>query len=263
MNTLARQSIYESFLDHLRSAPSRILLLDYDGTLAPFQTDRDHAFPYPEVPGLLGGIIERETRVVLISGRPARELLVLSGIHPHPEIWGSHGLERLKQDGTYEAESLPAEQETGLLQAAEALRVEGLESQVELKPGGVALHWRGLDASGIERLKSKIQQLWTPLLQQYSLRLLDFDGGIELRGSRKDKGNAVSTILGESSSNAALAYLGDDRTDEDAFRALKGKGLTALVRPQARTTAADIWLRPPEELVQFLKDWLNACGGDA
>jgi trehalose-6-phosphatase len=52
-----------------------------------------------------------------------------------------------------------------------------------------------------------------------------------------------------------VAYLGDDLTDEDAFRALKGKGLSVLVRKESRTTEADCWLKPPDELLDFLKKW--------
>ena len=54
-------------------------MLDYDGTLAPFVVDRTLALPYPEVPPLIVRIMAQGTRVVLISGRPVRELLLLSG----------------------------------------------------------------------------------------------------------------------------------------------------------------------------------------
>src|SRR5205823_14074257 len=67
--------------------------------------------------------------VVLISGRPARELLLLSGIHPHPEIWGSHGFERLKPDGSYELAVLPRDQQMGLLMAVTSLRSDDLEDR--------------------------------------------------------------------------------------------------------------------------------------
>jgi len=78
----------------------------------------------------------------------------------------------------------------------------------------------------------------------------------------RDKGDAIRAILTETKPDAAVAYLGDDQTDEDAFRALKGRGLTALVRPQSRPTAADIWLQPPQELIEFFDDWLHAVGGE-
>src|SRR5215467_2259668 len=102
MKALDREISYAAFLDQLRSAPARVLLLDYDGTLAPFTVDRSLALPYPNVPDRLTRIVEAGSRVVLISGRPAREVVGLVGIQPHPEIWGSHGVERLKRDDSYE-----------------------------------------------------------------------------------------------------------------------------------------------------------------
>ncbi|MGH9571319.1 MAG: hypothetical protein ACRD4F_16865, partial [Candidatus Angelobacter sp.] len=62
--------------------------------------------------------------------------------------------------------------------------------------------------------------------------------------------------------DVAAAYLGDDLTDEDAFQAINGRGLSVLVRPAWRSTTAQAWLRPPGELIQFLNDWIHACGGD-
>ena len=261
MEALERQSVYQAFLERLSFTAERVLMLDYDGTLAPFQADRDHAFPYPQIPEQLARIKACGTRVILISGRPARELMLLSGVHPHPEIWGSHGLERLTPDGNYEAAALPHEQVTGLQTAADALKNEVPETCIEMKPGGVAVHWRGLNAEDVEQIRSKVLERWMPLLAEYPLNLQEFDGGLELRIPGMNKGRAVTTILSETDASAALAYLGDDVTDEDAFQVLKGKGLTALVRNEFRSTNADIWLRPPEELVQFLQEWVRACGG--
>jgi trehalose-phosphatase len=261
MEALERHIICGPFLERLRSARCRVLLLDYDGTLAPFTVDRDRALPYPEVPTWIARIMARGTRVVLISGRPAREVRVLIGIDPPPEIWGSHGLERLLPDGRYEVGPAP-EHRDHLLAAAALLRDAGLESQTELKPGGVAVHWRGLERAKAERLAREVQQLWKPLLDRAPLRLLEFDGGLEIRVAGPGKGDAVGAVLKESGPDAAVAYLGDDQTDEDAFRALNDKGLTALVRAQSRPTEAEVWLRPPHELLQFFQEWLHASGGE-
>ena len=73
MKVLERHATYGPFLERLASAPARVLLLDYDGTLAPFVVDRTLALPYPQVPPLIVRIMARGTRVVLISGRPVRE----------------------------------------------------------------------------------------------------------------------------------------------------------------------------------------------
>ena len=69
MNVLERPITYAPFLEQLRSAPTRVLLLDYDGTLAPFCVDRTLAFPYPQVPPLIVRIMQTGTRVVLVSRR--------------------------------------------------------------------------------------------------------------------------------------------------------------------------------------------------
>jgi trehalose 6-phosphate phosphatase len=260
MNVLERPITYAPFLEQLRAAPARVLLLDYDGTLAPFCVDRTLAFPYPQVPPLIVQIMETGTRVVLVSGRPVRELLLLSGISPQPEIWGSHGLERLMADGRYEVKSVPAHKDY-LLAAEAILRDAGLEGQTEVKPGGVAVHWRGLDTLRADKISRDVHRLWKPLIDRAPLRLLEFDGGLEIRVAGPGKGDAVRTILGEAGTGAAVAYLGDDQTDEDAFHALKGNGLTVLVRAQSRPTAAEIWLQPPHELLQFLREWLLAAGG--
>src|SRR4029077_144857 len=178
MKVLERQITYGPFLEQLRSAPARVLLLDYDGKLAPFCADRNRAFPYPEVPPLILRIMRSGTRVVLISGRPVREILQLSGIRPQREMWGSHGLERLKPDGQYEVSSVPAHKDY-LLAAEAILRDAGLESQMEVKPGGVAVHWRGLDPARAEKIAREVSRLWRPLLERAPLRLLEFDGGLE------------------------------------------------------------------------------------
>ena len=106
MQTLEKQVKYGSFLEQLKTAEQRVLLLDYDGTLAPFRAARDHAFPYPGIPYLVSRIMSVGTRVVMVSGRRAEEVAALSGIRPQPEIWGSHGLERITVDGTYSVADL-------------------------------------------------------------------------------------------------------------------------------------------------------------
>jgi len=250
------------FMERLRRATSRVLLLDYDGTLAPFTPDRTRAFPYREIPELVSQIMRHKTRVVLISGRAATELLFLSGIHPHPEIWGSHGAERLLPDGSYHVDTPKPEQRSALQTALHSLRSCGLASRTETKPGGLAVHWRGLSPDERTSIENKVRALFSSLVENHGLVLLPFDGGLELHAPGKNKGDAVSTVLAESARDVAAAYLGDDQTDENAFRAIKGRGLSILVRPEPRPTMADLWLRPPDELGRFLRDWLVACGAE-
>ena len=249
----------EQFMESVAQLPASALLLDYDGTLAPFCLNRQQALPYPGVTALLQEIIANgRTRVVIITGRNAREVIPLLAVHPSPEVWGCHGLERLRLDGTSET---PRVQEPVLRALADAdrwLRHQNLHNRAEFKTGAVAIHWRGLDEAMAAETRGRVLLGWFPIAQSTPMELLEFDGGIEMRMPGIDKGDAVRTILGEIGPEVPVAYLGDDITDERAFLALGTRGLTALVRPEWRTTEAAVWIRPPEGLQDFLTRWLQA-----
>ena len=255
-----KNELLESFYRSLRQAEERLLLLDYDGTLAPFRVDRNKAVLNPDVRKSLNRILkEQHSRIVIISGRWTTDLIPLLALDGLPEIWGSHGIERLRPDGTYEILELDKKALQGLVKANAWINQNGLDSRIEEKPGCLALHWRGLDAKTIREMHDKVMKKWTSISQEAHLSVHEFDGGIELRVSGFDKGNAVETILSEVNGNVAAAYLGDDLTDEDAFKAIQGSGLGILVREEFRPTAASIWLKPPGEMLQFLDEWDRAC----
>lgn len=259
------QSALEVFVRTVALAPESALLLDYDGTLAPFHTQRDQAFPYPGVALLLQEIVrDARTRVVVITGRDATDLLPLLNIHPRPEIWGSHGLQRLRPDGTPEMPNLDQQTLNGLSEADSWLSHKHLRHRAEFKPGGIAVHWRGLSALEAADLRARALLGWRPIVAQSGLDLLEFDGGIEIRARRANKGDAVRVFLNEISVDTPVAYLGDDNTDEAAFQAIGDRGLSILVRPEWRETAARLWLKPPEDVIDFLGLWLrSSAGGDA
>jgi trehalose-phosphatase len=236
------------------------LLLDYDGTLAPFCLNRQQAFPYPGMTVLLQEIIDNgRTRVVIITGRNAHEVGPLLAVHPIPEIWGCHGLERLRPDGTYETPRVDEPVRRALDDADRWLRYQGLHNRAEFKTGAVAIHLRGLDEATTEEARSRVLLGWAPIAQSTPMELLEFDIGIEMRMPGRDKGDSVRTILDEVGPDAPVAYLGDDATDERAFLALGTRGLSVLVRPEWRATAAAVWIKPPEGLRDFLTQWLHAC----
>ena len=244
-------------------SPLSALLLDYDGTLAPFHRKRDRAFPYPGVALLLQEIVRsNRTRVVVISGRDASNVMPLLGIHPHPEIWGLHGLQRLRPDGSAEMSILDQRTREALSDADLWLTHEELRHTAEFKAGSIAVHWRGLSEEEAADIRDRVTRGWRPIADRTGAHLLEFDGGLEIRTPEPDKGDAVRAILKELGPDAPAAYLGDDVTDEKGFVALGARGLSILVRPKRRHSSAQMWLRPPEELLTFLKNWLHACEGE-
>jgi trehalose 6-phosphate phosphatase len=244
------------FFARLCRAGRRALLIDYDGTLAPFRPRREEAVPYPGAREALQAVMDGGTRLVVVTGRSAASLLPLLAIAPPPEIWGSHGLERRLPDGTYRVQARPPEAERFLATAERRFGPRGGEVY-EWKPLGFALHRRA-DPAGYERLRREAMELWNQSGTNSRLELLEFDGGVEFRPAGRHKGDVVASVLEEEGPGALAAYLGDDQTDEDAFRAIQGRGLGLLVREDPRPSAAEAWIHPPEELLRFLHAWAKA-----
>lgn len=248
----------ESRLTQISSGPS-LLLLDYDGTLAPFQDDRMQALPWLGVAERLDRLSELPSvHLALVTGRSARELASLIPLKRRVEIWGSHGREHLTPDGVYTSANLAPAQQAALDQLENALSAAGLSAQIERKPASLAAHWRTLDAAGAAKVEQIARDCFRTAGERAGLHLLVFSGGIEMRSDAIHKGHAVLHMLTQVPT-AFPAYLGDDLTDEDAFAALRGRGLTVLVRAEPRPSQAAYWLRPPEELLAFLDAWIHAA----
>jgi trehalose 6-phosphate phosphatase len=254
------KSLVESLLEKVSLEPRSLLMLDYDGTIAPFRKNRGEAIPYPGFSLLLQEIVcTGRTRVVVISGRDANELVPMLEIEPRPEIWGLHGLQRLNPDGSVELSPLSEATIEALETAEDWLLYQDLQQTAEFKIGSIAVHWRGLGDCDAESLRGRVLLGWKPIAKRTHLHLLEFDGGIEIRARDADKGDAVRTILSEMASDTPAAFFGDDITDEHAFEAMNGRGLSVLVRPRHRATAAQLWLKPPYEFFDLLAQWLHAC----
>lgn len=250
--------IPEAFQEELRSAREAVLFLDYDGTLAPFHRDRMKAVPYPGVGPLLDRILSGlRTRVVLVTGRLLAELDPLLPQSRQLEVWGSHGWEH-RTPGTPTRVVPPSPKASRILgKARNSVERLGLGHFCEVKPGCLAFHVRTIPAQAAEAV-DQVGKAWEPLADPETVEIHPFDGGIELRARGRDKGVVVGEVLETAAPGTPVAYLGDDLTDEDAFRTLRGRALCCLVRHEPRPTAANHWLKPPEGVIGFLEFWLHA-----
>ena len=237
-------------------------MLDYDGTLAPFTPAREAARPYPQVPDLLDGIMKGgTTRVIIVSGRSAGSVALLLGTRRIPEVWGLHGLERINAAGIREILPLSESDLQALAEADMLLSAAGLREYLEFKAGSVAIHWRGLPPAKKKNVRLEATKIMNSLAVESGLVVLDFAEGLELRVSSANKGDAVRTALGERAASPAV-YIGDDITDEDAFRAINElHGLSILMLPVDRETSAQARFHTPTELFAFLQRWSECCGG--
>lgn len=255
-----KNSMLKNFWKQLASAKKAVLLLDYDGTLAPFRVERDQAFPYPGVRELLTAIRSTtETRLVIITGRAIKDILPLLALDPPPEIWGCHGWERLEASGLQPVVNLPDKATLGIRKAYLSIKSQELANYCEVKSASLAIHWRGFSDQKIEELNWRVRDYWQPIAEEYGLEIHPFNGGLELRCPGKNKGTALNSILDNINLGQPVAFLGDDLTDEDGFVAIKGRGLGILVNREKKKTHADIQISPPDDLLDFLSQWRDTA----
>jgi trehalose 6-phosphate phosphatase len=207
----------------LRALAGRRPLLissDYDGVLARLRDDPSDAVPEVGVPEVLARLAAVDgVTVALVSGRGVADLQKTSGLSG-PYRWvGSHGAEF---DGPLTGEL--AARRDALVVLLRPL-VEGTAgARLEVKPASVAVHVRQVtDRAAAAALLAQAQSR-----ADSSLTLKPGKDVLELAVTDADKGSALRRLAGELGTMATL-YLGDDLTDEDAFRALGPDDVTVKI----------------------------------
>ena len=128
-----RETGIPATLERVERGPS-VLALDYDGTIAPFRTDRATAAPAPELMPALNALARSPaTRLVIVSGRPVAELERLIGVEPLPELFGVHGWEHRLPGGERRDTAVPPAAAAALAVEYERLAGIGLSERVERK----------------------------------------------------------------------------------------------------------------------------------
>jgi trehalose 6-phosphate phosphatase len=209
-------------LDALPGRRPLLLASDYDGVLARLRDDPAAAVPEPGVADLLSRLAAADgVTVALVSGRGVDDLRTTSGFRG-PFRWiGSHGAEF---DGPITGE--PAARREALAAALAPLVAAVPGARLEVKPASVAVHVRTVaDPVAADRLLAEVAA--GPGADP-ALTAKPGKAVLELAVTDADKGSAVSRLAAELGA-AGVLYLGDDVTDEDAFRALPEPAVTVKV----------------------------------
>jgi len=241
-------------------------MLDYDGTLAPFVRERDKAIFYPGVAKALADIgLYVKSRLVIISGRSLEDLgpLVDGQMDKKLELWGSHGWERRKPDGSYYIWQADEVHLKGLESLKMLVHERGLAPYLEEKPRSIAIHWRGIEDETFADLRDLALNDFSMISRGHYLEMREFDGGIEARVPGRNKGDVVHFLIDESGADTLSVYIGDDRTDEDAFAAIDKRGFGILAGAEPRPSRAGYFLKVPDDLLEFFNEWkISLQGGD-
>jgi trehalose-phosphatase len=241
-----------------------ILLLDFDGTLAEFNSDPAAPQLTPARWNCLDGISRQPGVVVgIVSGRRLDDLRMRTRLPDHVYHAGLHGLE-IEFEGRRTGHpdlSAAAQRLEGLAAALGRLVTEMPGTLIEDKGASVAVHARGVAPKRREAVFARADVIAVPWIAERLVRRLEGDAVVEyLPNIDGHKGDATRWITEDVQARmgraAWVAYIGDDITDEDAFRAITC-GISVLVG--LRPTSATHKLNGIADVDRFLR-WLVAEG---
>jgi len=245
---------------HLAAHGQRLaIFLDYDGTLTPIVAR-------PELAELSDSTrqVLRELAgyfpVAILSGRDLNDLRERVKID-NIVYAGSHGFDIAGPGGMNKQ---VAPEFVPVLDAAEEelqKKLAGISrALMERKRFSIAVHYRNVKASDIPKIERAVKEVAT---RHRTLRKIDNKKVYELQPDVDwNKGKAVIWLLERLNRGEAFSiHIGDDLTDEDAFRAVRQSGVGIIVSEQPQSTAARYALKDSAEVERFLHELVARLPG--
>jgi trehalose-phosphatase len=241
-----------------------VLLLDYDGTLTPIVETPDRARIPEQTKQLLKALSANPgCTLTIISGRRLKDIKKKVGLR-NVVYSGNHGLQIEGPNIRFEVPVSP-DCKTILQKIKNELKqmlspVKGI--LLEDKGLSLALHYQLTNKKEVPFIRETFHRVALPYLRLGKIKTETGKKVFEIRPATEwDKGKAVLWLLSKQKSHPCGSpilpvYVGDDATDENAFRALKNKGLTIFVG-NPKKSYAKYYLKNTKEVFKFLKG-LNA-----
>jgi trehalose-phosphatase len=254
-NTAELPSALERVEEILNARRQRLVVfLDYDGTLTPIVAHPEDAILHHQMREIVRRLAS-VCPVAIISGRDLADVRKLVGLD---EIIyaGSHGFDIIGPDGlrkeNAEAQKcLPSLDEAEANLRAKVAAITGV--QIERKKYSIAVHFRNVDPGSVSDVGPVVDSVAAQhpnLRKGFGKKVFELQPDIPWH-----KGCAVLWLLQALDLDAPdvlPVYVGDDLTDEDAFDALRERGVGIVVRDEPRPTAARYALQNTAEVGTFL-----------
>ena len=231
-----------------------VLFFDYDGTVTPIVSHPKDANLSEMMRNTLIKLSNQCTLAV-ISGRGLNDIksrVGIKGIY----YSGSHGYET-------EGPSIKMEYEPALefvkifdqLEIELSKLLENVEGAlVERKKFSIALHYRNVserEVDLVEKAADEAVMKYPKIRKTYGKKVYELQPDLQW-----NKGKALEWLMEElhiEKRGSKIFYIGDDNTDEDAFRAIKTYGIGILVGGHSRTTGAQYKLKNTDQTLHFLE----------
>jgi trehalose-phosphatase len=227
------------------------LLTDYDGTLTPIVNHPDRATLNANVRDLLRSLLkDRRFTLAIITGRTLKEIIQLVGIKGAYYI-GNHGLE-IKGPSLTFVHPVAEKLSPMISRICNDLKskfepIYGII--VEDKGLTASIHYRMVPKSMIGEMKKVVRSM-VRSYEDFEIRYGKMV--VEIRPKVFwDKGDAALWLVRNLGEDGIITYIGDDKTDEDAFKKIDG-GLTILVSKRKKYSNARYYLKSVEDVHKFL-----------
>lgn len=241
-----------------------LLFLDYDGTLTPIVESPERAVISCQTKELLKRLSRNtKCKLAIISGRALKDIKKLVGLK-NIIYSGNHGLEiegpkiKFKSSVSFEYQKILKQIKNSLI-----LKFFGIKGiLIEDKGLTLSIHYRSVDKKQIPRVKTIFHEIVIFYMARNKIKIRPGKKIWEIKPPVEwDKGKVVLWLLARQKfalqdKSFIPIYIGDDKTDEDAFKVLKNKGLTIFVG-QPKISAAQYYLKNTGEAREFLKRILN------
>lgn len=239
------------------------VFLDYDGTLTPIVETPDKAIMHEDMRRAVIKLSQCCT-VGIISGRDLHDVQQMVKID-NILYAGSHGFD-ISSPEDLEIQNQIGEEFLPVLNEAEKELSEKLKSIdkviVERKKFAIAVHYRLVEPKWVETIEKVVDEVaakHSELRKAYGKKVFELQPDIDWH-----KGKALLALLKalKLDRNDVLPfYIGDDITDEDAFRALQSRGIGIVVWNEPDESAASYSLKSPDEVRDFLLKLFSSCQG--
>lgn len=239
---------------------SIFLFLDFDGTLAPIVSHPDKAKISIKVKNLLQRIsLNSNCKIAIISGRSVSDIKKRIGVK-NLIYSGNHGLEVNGPKISYA--SAASLKHRNLLRnikdklAYRLLKVKGIF--IENKRLSLALHFRNVKENDIGLVKAAFREVTINLLRAKKIKIRPGKKVLEVSlPTSWNKGKVVLWLLAKQKivlrgKEIVPIYIGDDLTDEDAFKSLRKKGITIFVG-RNKPSYAQFYLKSHQDVFKFLE----------
>ena len=257
---------WKSFSSAARAASHILLLSDYDGTLTPIVGRPDEAVLSPEVRKILGALAEKPGfSVGIVSGRSLAEIEAMVGIEGIYYA-GNHGLEIEGPGIKFVSPAAGATQvEIKELVGQLSAKLVGIDGVIiEDKGLSLSVHYRLVKEGEEKQVAEIFTRITSPSLDAGRIRVTSGKKVWEVRPPIDwHKGKAVEAIVQEIKALLNLErpltiYLGDDTTDEDAFRVIhRPEGWSIFVGEENPSSNADYFLNSTSEVTDFLNQLIK------